>query len=61
MKIKTYNHQYLIKLAILIAEKISLEVGLKYIVLSPDNDNLKEKYKKVGFSTLNEDWMYLKL
>ncbi len=29
--------------------------------MSPDNDNLKDKYKKVGFLTLNEDWMYLKL
>lgn len=53
--------RYLIKLAILIAEKISLEVGLKYIVLSPDNDNLKDKYKQVGFEKLNNDWMYLKL
>jgi len=64
-QLEALNHnkpfRYLIKLAILIAEKISLEVGLKYIVLSPDNDNLKDKYKQVGFLTLNEDWMYLKL
>lgn len=53
--------RYLIKLAILIGEKISLEAGLKYIVLSPDNDSLKNKYKQVGFETLNDDWMYLKL
>ena len=53
--------RYLIKLAILIGEKISLEAGLKYIVLSPDNDSLKNKYKQVGFETLNDEWMYLKL
>lgn len=53
--------RYLIKLAISLGEKISLELGLRYIVLSPDNNDLKEKYNNVGFEHLNDDWMYFKL
>lgn len=53
--------RYLIKMAINIAEEISKNVGLRYIVLSPDNDNLKEKYKKVGFEKLTDSYMNFKL
>ena len=53
--------RYLMKLAISLGEKISLELGLRYIVLSPDNNDLKEKYNNVGFEHLNDDWMYFKL
>lgn len=53
--------RYLIKLALIIAEKTSREIGLGYIVLSPDNDNLQAKYSKVGFKQFSKDWMYLKI
>jgi hypothetical protein len=63
MEILEYNKpfRYLIKLAVEIAQKISKEVGLRYIVLSPDTDNLKEKYSKVNFQQLDKEWMYLKI
>jgi len=35
-------------------------VGLRYLLLSPDSDELKEKYKQVDFRELNDDWMYFK-
>lgn len=64
-KIETLNNykpfRYLISLALIIAEKLTLEVGLRYIVLSPDNDELKHKYLKVDFKELNENWMFLKI
>ena len=53
--------RYLIKLALTIAEKTSQEIGLRYIVLSPDYDNLKDKYNQVGFKQSHKDWMYLKI
>jgi len=53
--------RYLIKLAVTLAQAISQEVGLRYIVLSPDNDELKEKYSKVDFQQLDKEWMYLKI
>ena len=40
--------RYLINLAISLAEDMSKKLGLRYIVLSPDNDDLKDKYIKVG-------------
>jgi len=36
-------------------------IGLRYIVLSPDNDDIKAKYQQVGFEILHDDWMYLKI
>ena len=48
--------RYLINLAISLAEDISKKLGLRYIVLSPDNDDLKDKYAKVGFKKLNKDF-----
>jgi len=44
-----------------LAKKLRLELGIRYLVLSPDNNDLKEKYKKVDFQSLNKDWMYLKI
>lgn len=41
--------QYLINLAISLTEDMSKKLGLRYIVLSPDNDDLKDKYINVGF------------
>ena len=51
--------RYLINLAISLAEDMSKKLGLRYIVLSPDNDDLKDKYVKVGFKKLNKEWMFL--
>ena len=52
--------RYLINLAISIAEDMSKKLELRYIVLSPDSDNLKEKYLSVGFKKLNKSWMFSK-
>ena len=40
---------------------MSKKIGLRYIVLSPDNDDLKDKYVKVGFKKLNKEWMFFKI
>ena len=63
MKILENNKpfRYLIKMTISIAEEISKNVGLRYIVLSPDNDTLKEKYIRVGFENLTDNYMNFKL
>lgn len=53
--------RYLIELTINLAEEIKSSIGLRWIVLSPDNEDLKNKYKKVNFQSINDDWMYLKL
>lgn len=53
--------RYLINLAISLADDMSKRLGLRYIVLSPDNDDLKEKYLNVGFKKLNKDWMFFKI
>lgn len=53
--------RYLINLAISLAEDMSKRLGLRYIVLSPDNDDLKEKYLNVGFKKLNKNWMFFKI
>ena len=53
--------RYLINLAISLAEDMSKKLGLRYIVLSPDNDDLKEKYLNVGFKKLNKNWMFFKI
>ena len=53
--------RYLINLAISLAEDMSKKLGLRYIVLSPDSDNLKEKYLSVGFKKLNKEWMFFKI
>lgn len=53
--------RYLINLAISLAEDMSKKLGLRYIVLSPDNDDLKDKYIKVCFKKLNKEWMFFKI
>lgn len=53
--------RYLINLAISLAEDMSKKLGLRYIVLSPDNDDLKDKYLNVGFKKLNKEWMFFKI
>lgn len=53
--------RYLINLAISLAEDMAKRLGLRYIVLSPDNDDLKDKYVKVGFKKLNKEWMFFKI
>lgn len=53
--------RYLVGFAINIANEIKKVVGLRYLLLSPDSDELKEKYKQVDFKELNDDWMYFKL
>ena len=53
--------RYLINLAISLTEDMSKKLGLRYIVLSPDNDDLKDKYIKVGFKKLNKEWMFFKI
>lgn len=53
--------RYLIDLSISIAKDIQAQIGLRYIVLAPDNDDIKSKYEQVGFSNLDDDWMFLKL
>lgn len=53
--------RYLINLAISLTEDMSKKLGLRYIVLSPDNDDLKDKYVKVGFKKLNKEWMFFKI
>ena len=53
--------RYLIEFSINLAKEIKLSIGLRYLVLSPDTDELKHKYEKVSFQPLNNDWMYLKI
>lgn len=53
--------RFLIELVINIAKEIQKKVGLRYIILSPDNDTLLEKYSKLGFAKLSNEWMYFKL
>jgi hypothetical protein len=55
--------EYLIILSTHIANEIKEKVGLKYLVLYPDqqNKNLIARYKKIGFKVLNKEWMFIKL
>lgn len=54
--------EYLIELAISIAKDIQAIVGLKYIVLLPDNDELEKTYKNLNFNKLNKDgWMFISI
>ena len=53
---------YLIEFAIEIAKEIQDQVGLRYLVLLPDNDRLQAVYKDMGFQVLpKQDWMFIKL
>ena len=55
--------RYLIEFVIDVAKRLQSEVGLRYIILSPDNDDLKDKYNNLGFKKLDKsiEWMYLKI
>ncbi len=53
--------KYLIEIAISIAKEIKETVGLRYIVLSPDTEELIHKYKSLSFKELTKEWMYLKI
>lgn len=59
----TKPFRYLIEFVINVAKRLQSKVGLRYIVLSPDNDDLKEKYNNLGFQKLAKsiEWMYLKV
>ena len=57
----TKPFRFLIEFAIDLAKELQDKIGLRYMVLSPDNDDLKIKYKQVGFEILHDDWMYLKV
>jgi len=53
---------YLIEFAIEIAKEIQEQVGLRYLVLLPDNDRLQSVYKDIGFQVLpKNEWMFIKL
>ena len=53
---------YLIEFAIEIAKEIQDQVGLRYLVLLPDNDRLQSIYKDMGFQVLpKNEWMFIKL
>ncbi len=53
---------YLIEFAIEIATEIQEQVGLRYLVLLPDNDRLQSVYKDMGFQVLpKKEWMFIKL
>jgi hypothetical protein len=52
----------LIEFAIEIAKEIQDQVGLRYLVLLPDNDRLQSVYKDMGFQVLpKNEWMFIKL
>jgi hypothetical protein len=53
---------YLIEFSIKLAKEIQEQVGLRYLVLLPDNDKLEDVYKNIGFLKLpKQDWLYIKL
>jgi hypothetical protein len=54
---------YLIEFAIDLAQDIQERVGLRYLVLLPDNNKLHDIYQNMGFETLSNQrgWMYIKL
>ncbi len=53
--------RYLIEFSINLAKDLKKVIGLRYIVLSTDNDELKQKYLSVDFKELNQEWMFLKI
>ncbi len=59
---KSKTSTYLIEFAIEIAKEIQEQVGLRYLVLLPDNDRLQSVYKDMGFQVLpKKEWMFIKL
>ena len=57
----TKPFRYLIEFTISIAKKLQKQLGIKYIVLSPDTDDLQDKYQKLKFNKIDSKWMFLKL
>ena len=58
--------KYLLDLIIHEAKEIQSKVGVKYIVLLPDNDNLLPRYQELGFEKINhkenqDGWMFFSL
>jgi hypothetical protein len=54
--------EYLIELVISIAKDIQENMGLKYIVLLPDNKDLEKIYKELNFNKLNKTgWMFISI
>lgn len=54
--------EYLIELAISIAKNLQSIVGLKYIVLLPDNKELEKSYNNLNFNKVNKDgWMFISI
>jgi hypothetical protein len=54
--------EYLIELVISIAKDIQENIGLKYIVLLPDNNDLEKIYKELNFNKLNKTgWMFISI
>lgn len=54
--------EYLVELAISIAKNLQSIVGLKYIVLLPDNKELEKTYNNLNFNKLNKDgWMFISI
>jgi len=53
---------YLIEFAIEIAKEIQEKVGLRYLVLLPDDERLYKVYQEIGFQQFpKKDWMFFKL
>ena len=53
---------YLIEFTIEIAKEIQEKVGLRYLVLLPDDERLQQVYQDIGFQKFSKkDWMFFKL
>ena len=53
---------YLMEFVIEMAKEIQDKVGLRYLVLLPDNERLQSVYKDMGFQVLpKQEWMFIKL
>ena len=58
----TKTSTYLMEFAIETAKEIQDKVGLRYLVLLPDNERLQSVYKDMGFQVLpKQEWMFIKL
>ena len=54
--------EYLIEFVISISKNLQENIGLKYIVLLPDNKDLEKIYKKLNFNKLNKTgWMFISI
>ena len=54
--------EYLIEFVISISKNLQENIGLKYIVLLPDNKDLEKIYKELNFNKLNKTgWMFISI